>query len=158
MKATILFFALLCFSFAEILFAQDSSQNAIIVKFISYKCIDTTFIVSKRTTHSYPSQDYYEIDKFVYELNITLELDGNNFVFNKPLALTCYLPKGGEKTIIINEELEKLISPESYTYIMLLETKQKGWAKITAGEWDAYNLRVTYSSGIKFVDDSFYIK
>ncbi len=141
-------------------YSQSSSHSEIVVTFISAKCIDTTYTLSTMRTMVYPSQTYYVIDHFVYEVRITLKLNGDNFIYNKPLALTCLFPKGGSKVKIVNQDLTELVAKNSYEYITLIKVKPKvkGWTKITVGEWDDHNLRIVHSSQIRFIDGSFYLE
>ena len=139
-------------------YAQGSLKSEIVVAFISAKCVDTTYTLSPNQTRVYPPRPSYIKDKLVYEIRITLKLYGDGFIFDKPLALTCYLPKDGLKTIIVNQENYALTTNESYEYVMVIKTNQKGWSKITACGWDDYNLRMTQFDGIRFIDGSFYLE
>jgi hypothetical protein len=137
--------------------AQGSYIHEIAVTFISAECVDTTYRISS-VTRSYPPRYSYVIDKFEYEIRITIKLSGNGIILDRPLALTCYFPPNGSKTIIVNQENYPLNTDEDYEYLMVIKTKEKGWSKITVSGWDDYNLRTTQYNGIKFIDSSFYLE
>lgn len=139
-------------------YAQGSLNREIVVTFVSAKCIDTTYTLSPHQTRVYPPRLSYIKDKLVYELRITIKLNGDGFIFDKPLALTCYLPKDGSKTIIVNQVCDTLNPNGTYEYVMVIKTNHKGWSKITIGEWDDYNLRITYFNDIRFIDGSVYLE
>lgn len=140
--------------------SQSLSHDEIVVTSLSAKCVDTTYTASVIKTTEYPSKTHYVIDHFVYEVRITLKLSGENFTYNKPLALTCLYPKGGSKVKIVNQDLTELAANNSYAYTMMikLKPKVKGLTKITVGEWDDYNLRIVHSSQVRFIDGSFYLE
>lgn len=143
--------------FQTLNYSQGLLKKEIVVTNIAVKCIDTTYTLSPNQTRVYPPRLSYIKDKLVYEIEITIKLNGAGFIYNKPLALSCYLPENESKTIIVNQELFELTTNESYEYLMVLKTKQKGWAKIVVGEWDDHHLRINYFGEIKLIDSSFYI-
>ena len=154
---TRIFHISLTFSFIIFLQANYLAQTRGEIEFknIIVKCIGKTYKLSPNQTYGYPSQTHYMIDKSVYELKIILKLNGNNFTYNKPLAITCYLPEGGRKTLIVNQELDTLSTDRYFEYVMILKTSEKGWAKMTIGEWDDYNLSINFLNGILHYDYSF---
>ncbi|MDX9924620.1 MAG: hypothetical protein RBS48_07630 [Ignavibacteriaceae bacterium] len=138
--------------------AQGTYNHEIAVTFISAGCFDTTYRLSRRQVPEYSSHQSYVIDKFVYKIRITIKLSGNGIILDRPLALTCYYPPNGSKTIIVNQENYPLNSDEDYEYMMVVKTKEKGWAKISVCGWDEDNLRLKYFDGIKYIDSSFYFE
>jgi len=156
LKLLILFSLIIIFP--GLSYSQSSSKREIIVAAVSAECVDTTYTAATAQSRVYPHKTVYVKEKLVYELIVTIKLTGDEFVYSKPLAITCYIPDGTSKTIIVNQELEELVPDVFYEYKMLVGTKVKGWAKITLGEWDDYNLKVHQFRGITFIDNSVYLE
>jgi hypothetical protein len=156
----VVFLALLLLMFSISIKAQVTSKGEIVITFVTAKCIDTTYTLPVFQTRVYPPslQNTYVKDKLVYEVLITVRIGGDNFVFNRPLALTCYLPKNEKQTLIVNQERDELMSDMSYQYSMILTTKQKGWVKVVVGEWDDSELEINNYGGIKYISGSVYIE
>lgn len=158
LKTKLLIWLLLLFISSAPCFSQSTTAKEIVVTFISAKCVDTTYTPSLHQTRVYPPRTTYVKDKLVYELDITLKLNGEGFIYSKPLAITCYMPDGNTETIIINEKLEELIPGNFYEYKMFIETKGTGWAKITVGEWDDNEQQTNESGDITFIHNSVYLE
>lgn len=158
-KRNLLLVLLLILTTAEFYHCQTSAKKEIVVTFINAECVDTTYTTSTRDVRSRDPRALYIISKFlVYELNITLKINGESFIYNDPLSLTCHSPDGTIHSIIINEELDELVYNNFYEYKMLIQTKTNGWAKITIDELNDHNLKTDQSSDITFLDNSVYLE
>ena len=148
---------ILLFLIQSIIYSQEIFKGEVVISSLSAEIIDTTYIPNPLAS-SRPSNSNYILDKFVCEVIVTIRLFGNEFNYEKPLALTFNTPDNNSSTIIINQELYQLGIDEDFEFILNIHSKEKGWAIIVINEWDMYNLEIVNNFNVNFINYSFYLE
>lgn len=137
--------------------AKTYNEGEIAITNISVKCIDTIYVPSSRQVCSETDETRYEIGHCIYELKVSIELFGIDLSYNKPLALTVFIPNERIQTIIVNQELIEMYPEIVYDFFIIIKTKEKGWSKITIEAWDSAKMKGVPFDGMKTRDGSFTI-
>lgn len=83
------------------------------------------------TGHLKPAvQPTWGFDGYLYRIDITVILDGENFLWDKPLQVRFTFENGDVQTIIINEDMYLLYPSKFYNFSFDLKTYFKGPARI----------------------------
>lgn len=143
--------------FHSLHFSQNVFRGDVVVSSLFTECIDTAFVLNP-LSESIPSNSTYIIDKYIYEVILTIRLYGNDNYYSRPLALTFNTPDNISTTHIINQELYDFSVDDSYEYTIYLQTSEKGWTDIEINEWDMHKLEIVDNIFVNFIDYSFYLE
>lgn len=69
-------------------------------------------------------------DGYLYRIDLMIILDGENFVWNKPLEVHFIFSNGNNYRAVINEEMLTIRPHEFYTFSFDFKTYDKGPARI----------------------------
>jgi len=92
------------------------------------KLIDTTYMIIGYTK-SIPGRPIKKIKDFVYEITLSIKVNGINTYWNSPFDVILILPNGKIATYVLNEEEFTLSSSFIEDFRFIVETPQKGTAK-----------------------------
>lgn len=102
------------------------------------------------TGHYRPAvQPTWGFDGYLYNIDLTVILDGKDFLWDKPLQVRFTFENGDAQTIIINEEMFPLYPGKFYNFSIDLKTHIKGQTRI-----DIFPAPGTNEEGVRFYGTS----
>ncbi len=98
-------------------------------------CVDTVYIRRESRYHALcvgcPPTYFYERDKFVYEIRLSVKLLDNHSIWNDVIGVYFEPPKGEKQAIIINKRLNPIQFDTENNFCFTVDTKSTGRSKIS---------------------------
>ena len=108
------------------IYAQNGNITA---HFAESTFIKDVYVISG-STRSIPPGYFYSLAGYLYRVDLTVILDGKDFVWNKPIDVELILPDGTKIKNTINEKKFSLYPNEFYKFSFEITSPQKGWVNI----------------------------
>lgn len=144
MKSVFLFALIIVCSFSFSIYAQQISITDAESIFID----DDYIIVG--TTHSVPPRLLKKKEGYIYQIDLTIDVSGDNFIWSSPLNCIFTFPDGKQVSKVINIESYTLFSHEKHHFTFNIRTKRKGQAKIDISPFYRCGTNLPDDSNIKF--------
>lgn len=106
-----------------------AQNNKVTAHFAESTFIRNDYVISG-TTRSIPPSYIYSIEGYIYRVDLTVILDGKDFVWNKPIDVDMILPDGIKRKAIINQDSLSLYPNEFYHFSFEVSSPKKGWVNI----------------------------
>lgn len=111
---------------------------------------ESTFIkdlyVISGETRSIPPSYFYSLTGYLYTIDLTIILDGKDFLWDKPIEAELILPDGSNRKETINKERIPLYPNRFYTFSFEVSSPKKGWVDIKlSAPFDLYEAGVSFS-------------
>jgi len=123
----------------------SQNDNTLIVGTVSIltaqiNFVDTVIVGydSGHTRNLHPESS--PIQKLHYICNLTVKLNGDNFVIEEPLVVKCFLPNNDFQKATLNDECKPL-SPDQFYYFnfdLYFDKKLTGWVTLEIDKDDNY--------------------
>lgn len=130
----------LVFIFSPI-YAQSGTITA---HYAESSFIKDLYVISGET-RSIPPSFFYSLAGYLYRVDLTIILDGKDFLWDKPIEAELILPDGNKRKETINKERVPLYPNKFYTFSFEVSSPKKGWVNIElSAPFDLYD------PGVKF--------
>ena len=109
---------------------EDWPGYRVSIPFIKVLDKEPILVPSKNQTKVYSSKTSYVIDGYIYKLELTLSISGDEEDFNQAIPIIIKTPTNKEIKFIFNPDENSLVSNRLYDFVCKIEIKQKGYTQI----------------------------
>ncbi|HEX2960562.1 MAG TPA: hypothetical protein VHO43_02155 [Ignavibacteriales bacterium] len=117
---------------AFVLSPTYAQTGQITAHFAESSFIKELYVISGET-NSIPPSYFYSLEGYLYRIDLTLILDGKDFLWDKPIEAELILPDGTKRKETINKERLPLYPNEFYKFSFEISSPKKGWVNIALG-------------------------
>lgn len=106
----------------------DTLSSSLSIFSVDAQIIDTAYIIIGNTK-SIPGRPIKKIKDFVYEITLSIKVNGINTYWTSPFEVILVLPNGENRNYFLNDEEFTLSSSFIEDFKFIVDTPQKGIAK-----------------------------
>lgn len=127
------------------LYAQSGTITA---HFAESSFIKDLYVVSGET-RSIPPSYFYSLAGYLYRIDLTIILDGKDFLWDKPVEAELTFPDGSKRKETINKDSVTLYPNKFYIFSFEVTSPKKGWVNVELSDPSGL-----YEAGVKFYGTS----
>jgi len=160
------FLVVLVFLFTTNSIVISQNDDTLIVRTVSILTAQINFVDTVITGYSSNNNtrnlnhSSSPIQKLHYICNLTVKLNGDDFVIEEPLVVKCLFPNNNFQKVTLNEEA-KLLSPDQFYYFnfdLYFDKKLTGWVTLQIDKDDIYEKdNMLIEQNIRYDKETLYI-